>query len=220
MKGVFIFIGGVLTGVLATTLYVKKKLIPELRSEIYKECERDARGGNDIYADVSEGYSEDDKIQEIVVEPGITQNKRKEAPKPTMDYTGYFTKAELQKKGVKVEELNISKPESDKTERTDISGPGPYVIDASSFDEYSDYTARTFVFYSDGVVLEDEEEEILDADPKLVFGETALEELNKPENGGVVFVRNDETKSDYCLELRPYPFDGFDAPLVNDNWRE
>lgn len=225
MKGVLIFFGGVLVGIGSSFIFVKKKLIPSLREEIKKECNDVIYYENDIFADVD---GDDDEVLEIVNEPVTpTVNKKKEAPKPETDYTVYFSNSKKEKKKEqekqddedKTVEEELKKKYLSQESETDISGVGPYVIDEGSFDEFSDYTAHTFLLFSDGIVIDDETEEVLDADPKLIFGETAFEELKKPNNPGMVYVRNDETKSDYCLELRPYPFDGPDTPPIKlDDW--
>ena len=218
MKGLLIFVGGFATGVVATLLYVKKKVLPDMREEVEKQCKEEV--DDDIFGSFTAGYSGSDDVLDIVNEPKmrpITGAKEKSG-KPT-DYTKCFKDEKQNVDAVSKTEVKKEKKETEKKPGHDILGVGPYLIDADEFDNYSDYRARTFLLYSDGVVLEDEVEEILDADPELVFGKQALEELQKPENGGMVYVRNDETKSDYCLELRSYPFDGLEPPSPSDDWR-
>ena len=84
---------------------------------------------------------------------------------------------------------------------------------------YADYTSNSFIMYSDGVVLDDETEEILDEEPVKVFGKTALDELNKGDTS-LIYIRDDTKKKDYALERRDYPFDGPEGLSPgDDDWR-
>ena len=111
-----------------------------------------------------------------------------------------------------VADLKVTLDGSKSTETTnspvsESETAAPYIIDEESFDEFSGYRAITFEVYSDGVILDDETEEELDADPELVFGKTAMDELERsPE--GVVCVRDDTKKCDYRLERKDYPANG------------
>ena len=212
MKGAMIFICGFLTGSLATLFYVKKRVIPALKEELEKKHERDAAGDILEASVAADSYTEEEQILTDTGVPASGEVVVKTAPNGVqtvkVDYTVYS----------KGEEGDIST--QSKAAQVTVEQPAqelPYVIDANSYDEYSDYTAHCFVIYSDGVVIDDDTEEILDAVPMEVFGETAMIQLNNAEDN-TVYVRDDTKKTDYCLERRDYPFDGPEHYEPGDGW--
>ena len=208
MKNLLIFLGGVAVGVLSTAIYVKKKLVPDLVEEIERKNGEAASDYAEYWTDGDEAETDDYKEDGVLEAPV----KVKKTGKPVAtDYTQFSKESEKKDDGKKVVEPNSSAPEE-----THVGGTDPYLIDASEFDMFSDYQAHQFVMYADGVVIDDETDEELDADPELVFGATALEALKKEE---VVFVRDDSKKQDYCIERRDIPFDGPDYPDPEDDWR-
>lgn len=208
MKNLLIFLGGVAVGIVSTAIYVKKKLVPDLVEEIERKNGEAASDYAEYWAEGDEAETDDYKEDSVLEAPV----KVKKTGKPVAtDYTQFSKESEKKDDGKKVVEPNNSAPEE-----TPGGGTDPYVIDASEFDMFSDYQAHQFVMYADGVVIDDETDEELDADPKLVFGVTAMDALKKEE---VVFVRDDSKKQDYCIERRDIPFDGPDYPDPEDDWR-
>ena len=208
MKNLLIVLGGVAVGVLSTAIYVKKKLVPDLVEEIERKNGEAASDYAEYWTDGDETETDDYKEDGVLEAPV----KVKKTGKPVAtDYTQFSKESEKKDDGKKVVEPNNSAPEE-----THIGGTDPYLIDASEFDMFSDYQAHQFVMYADGVVIDDETDEELDADPELVFGTTAMDALKKEE---VVFVRDDSKKQDYCIERRDIPFDGPDYPDPEDDWR-
>ncbi len=203
MKNLLIFLGGVAVGAVGSILYVQKFLLPELRKEVEKEQSEEIPIPTDYHYDISDESNEEDSIHSRDDMKEIVNEIRQE--KQYLDYTK-FSPSEPLKVTFKAEEKT--------EENNDISESysGPYVIDEESFDEYSGYRAITFEVYSDGVILDDETEEELDADPELTFGKTAWEMLEKSPTG-VVCVRDDARKCDYRLERKDYPADGPDDVL-------
>lgn len=208
MKNLLIFLGGVAVGIVSTAIFVKKKLVPDLVEEI-------ERKNGEAASDYAEYWAEDDTVEtaeykeESILEAPV---KVKKTGKPVAtDYTSFSKETEKKDTGKKVVEPNSSVPEE-----TPSGGTEPYLIDASEFDMFSNYQAHQFVMYADGVVVDDETDEELDADPELVFGVTAMEALKKDN---IVFVRDDSKRQDYCVERRDIPFDGPDYPDPEDDWR-
>lgn len=210
MKNLLIFLGGVAVGVLSTAIYVKKKLVPDLVEEIERKNGEDASDYAEYWVDDDNINSESEEYKEDAVLEAPVKVKKSGKITAT-DYTQFSKETEKKDDGKKVVEPNNSIPEE-----TPGGGTNPYVIDASEFDMFSNYQAHQFVMYADGVVIDDETDEELDADPELVFGTTALEALKKEE---VVFVRDDSKKQDYCIERRDIPYDGPDYPDPEDDWR-
>ena len=73
---------------------------------------------------------------------------------------------------------------------------GPYVISPEEFDEKDGYEIRSFTFYADGV-LEDENQNVIDdKDIEKLIGIKSLDCFGEYEEDSV-FVRNDELKTDF-----------------------
>ena len=207
MKGLVCFIAGATFGALGTLIYVKKRVIPEIKDDLRKELEEEQQAYEESSADISEGY------KPKVVESGtviIDSSDTKIAGTyntHSVEYTNYS------KDPVTTVETKIEEPKEEKNVEE------PYLITAAEFEMYADYTSNSFVMYSDGVVLDDETEEILDEEPVKVFGKTALDELNKGDTN-LIYIRDDTKKKDYALERRDYPFDGPEGLSPgDDDWR-
>lgn len=208
MKGLFCFLTGAAIGAIGTFLYFQKFVVPEIKADILKEEEEKAQANIDVPV-----VHVDDKEEELVISDYTTRTEKTQ--KVLVDYTNYSRDPET---------ATITVKEEPKEEADKENYGTPYLIDPDSFDEFSpSYTAHAFVIFSDGVVIDDETEEILDEDPELVFGKTAMDELDKGDID-IVYIRNDEKKQDYSLERRDYPFDGPSGnyiPVLNpDDWRE
>lgn len=207
MKNLLIFLGGVAVGAVGSMLYVQKFLLPELRKEVEKEQSEEIPVPTEYRYDISEDAKEEvvselSKVTTEAMKEAVKEN-RENRDKQYLDYTKFsgpemtVTLTTEEKKPEKA--MDISENTDEHTE--------PYIIDEDSFDEYSGYRAITFEIYSDGVILDDETEEELDADPVLTFGKTAMDALEKSPDG-VICVRDDSKKCDYRLERKDYPADG------------
>lgn len=218
MKGLFCFLTGAAIGAIGTFLYFQKFVVPEIKADILKnEEEKQQAVVNKI---INAGINPFDvlkngekKEEELVISDYATRTEKTQ--KVLVDYTNYSRDPET---------ATITVKEEPKEEADKENYGTPYLIDPDSFDEFSpSYTAHAFVIFSDGVVIDDETEEILDEDPELVFGKTAMDELDKGDID-IVYIRNDEKKQDYSLERRDYPFDGpsgnYIPVLDPDDWRE
>lgn len=208
MKGLFCFLTGAAIGAIGTFLYFQKFVVPEIKADILKDEEEKAQANIDVPV-----VRVDDKEEELVISDYTTRTEKTQ--KVLVDYTNYSRDPET---------ATITVKEEPKEEADKENYGTPYLIDPDSFDEFSpSYTAHAFVIFSDGVVIDDETEEILDEDPELVFGKTAMDELDKGDID-IVYIRNDEKKQDYSLERRDYPFDGpsgnYIPVLDPDDWRE
>lgn len=211
MKNILIFLSGAVFGTVGSLIYVKKYLIPTLKEDLEREAEERAQAIHvvDDYISEEEGEPEKDETSREG-QPVITERKnyRTGVEAVSVDYSKYSRESE--------------EPPAAVPETTETGGHEPYLIDANSFDEFSDYRAHSFTMYADGIVIDDETEEVLDADPELVFGKTALEEL-KHAADRIIYIRDDSKKQDYSLERSDYPFDGPTEPYHSgdpDDWRD
>lgn len=200
------FLCGLAVGVGGSAFFVKKWLIPDLKEEIENELYRDKEDAlatsEDIrasYNDVSDS-NEQEFISNSVNKPDVKVETYNNVQAVKVDYSRYSKSYSEDTKQEMDEEARDA-------ETTEIGGTEPYVIDANSYDEYSSYKSHSFELYSDGIVIDSETEEILDADPEQVFGTTAMDILRGGEEP-TVFVRDDSKKSDYCIERIDFPFDG------------
>ncbi len=80
----------------------------------------------------------------------------------------------------------------------------PYVISPDEFGEKDEYEQISLTYYSDGVLADEDDEIVEDADS--VIGEDSLERFGEYEEDSV-FVRNDRLKCDYEIlkDQRNYP---------------
>lgn len=211
MKEPMIFLCGVVVGVVGSMIYIKKKLVPALTEEIkIKLAEEDAEPVDISDVEGLHDYIDDDEDNEYVLTDPAVRVKRKPVKEQNTDYSKY----------AKAFEKKIAEEPTDENakELTEIGGTDPYVIGENEFDERSSYQAHAYEIYSDGIVFDVESREILDADPEVVFGKTAMEALSEHPDG-VVYIRDDSKKRDYRLERTDYPFDErLDEPGVE--WRE
>lgn len=87
-------------------------------------------------------------------------------------------------------------PEEEKEEIEDMGGP--YVISPDEFDDNDDYEVVSLVYYSDGVLADEDDNMIEDVEG--MVGEDSLNHFGEYEDDSV-FVRNDERKTDYEILL-------------------
>lgn len=79
----------------------------------------------------------------------------------------------------------------------------PYVIKPDEFGEIEDYEQESLILYSDGVLAYETNDEIFDADEKLM--PDFYDHVGEYEDGAV-YVRNDIEKTDYAIykDVRTY----------------
>lgn len=208
MKNVLIFLAGLATGAVGTLIYMRKCVVPAIRDEVARE--NSEREWADY--DYSEYQGLSDEEIEALNKPDEEDKKLEPIdPKTTIfkvgkpkDYTVYSKEETLSEK--KEAEVIITKPASDKKKVElveDDGGWDPYVIDASEFEVDPRYTSRSFYYHTDGVVLDEDTGDRLNEDPKLVFGDTAMREL---EENGIVYIRDDAKLQEYVVEMVNAPY--------------
>lgn len=229
MKGLVCFIAGTTLGALGTLIYVKKRVIPEIKDDLRKELEEEQQAyETTTTADISKEY------EPKVVDTGTVII---DTPNPSyagaynthmVDYSTYSKGSDpAVNSTVTTQTIHINSSVAETAQdiqnnaevKEEKNVEEPYLITAAEFEMYADYTSNSFVMYSDGIVLDEESEEILDEEPVNVFGKTALEELKKADVD-LIYIRDDTRKKDYALERRDYPFDGPEGMNPgDDDWR-
>ena len=211
MKGLLIFFSGVAVGAIGSMLYIQKFVIPELREEVEKE--QSATIVSDIPEDPKEKETEEPETISYPYDSNAKERVNEiKKEQHYLDYTKFTSVTDVPEAKFK------EKEEKSEAVVTEEEQTAPYIIDEESFDEFSGYRAITFEVYSDGVIIDSETQEELDADPELVFGKTAVDALEN-DPSGIVCVRDDTKKCDYRLERIDYPADGPDISSPPEiNW--
>lgn len=215
MKGLICFLTGAAVGAVGTFFYIQKYVIPQIKDDILQEnAEKEPeKEQGDIKRFAAP--TEDDSVPDPVVSDYASRTSAQ--AKVLVDYSNYSRDP-----STTITTATVNETPKEEIKDATADGGTPYLIDANSFDEFSSYNAHAFVLYSDGVVIDDDTEEILDEDPELVFGKTAMDVINSGKED-IIYIRNDEKKQDYSLERRDYPFDGpSDVYRVADpdDWRD
>lgn len=170
LSKVFIFVTGAAIGSLVTWKLVKEKYAREAREDI-EEIRKYYKDKNKSEEDDYEPLTEDDCIitEEEAKRLELQKNKD-EYNKIVESYTG--------KKVVDTIEIQ---------ER-------PFVIEPDEFGLYDDYETVTLTYYADHVLTDEMDEVIKNVDETV--GEDSLTHFGEYEDD-VVYVRNDQTKTDY-----------------------
>lgn len=140
-----------------------------------------------------EGYweeeieSDDEEETELEEDPETPEVNHKQELEHLVDTLGYKEYSSHSKKEEKEEE------DMDK----------PFIISPEEFGELDDYEAESLTYYADGVLTDDWNEVIEDADE--IVGEDFAEHFGEYEDDSV-FVRNPELKTDYeiLLDVRKF----------------
>lgn len=74
----------------------------------------------------------------------------------------------------------------------------PYIISPDDFDEHDDYEVESLTYYADGILADENDNEIEDVEG--MVGKGSLNHFGEYEDDSV-FVRNDERKTDYEILL-------------------
>lgn len=83
--------------------------------------------------------------------------------------------------------------------KEDVEDMGePYIISPDDFDEHDDYEVESLTYYADGILADEDDNEIEDVEG--MVGKGSLNHFGEYEDDSV-FVRNDELKTDYEILL-------------------
>lgn len=176
MKQLIAFVAGAALGSLATWIFVKKKYEQIAQEEI-------------------------DSVKEVYSNRRPKTEKKSEEPKYQVDEkevreyediiktTGYSNYSDISQKKT---------PKHDDSER-------PYIIRPEEFGEIDGYEIISLTHYSDGVLADDDDQNMADDEIDEVVGADYAEHFGEYEDGSV-FVRNDRLKCDYeiLLDLRKF----------------
>ena len=226
MKSVIIFLSGVAVGALGTALWTVKKLVPDLREEAARKAQEEARE----IPDYSQYLTDDDEAEErdedkeddipspppSEVKKAVQENRETSA----VDYSRYSDKpGESEKKSEKKPE---EKPVEEKAKKSRKPEPevepgdnGPYVIDVSEFDIRGDYKTHSYTIYANGIIVDDDRNQVVTFNPEKVFGKTAMDELQKE---GIVHVRDEARKREYRIEMYDFDYEGPDPEDEDYDW--
>lgn len=181
------FVSGAIVGSIITWKVIEEKLAQRSREEI--DSVRDM-----YYEKIEElnGESESKDAPEEPVQPQYAEG--------IMEYAARLS--------------HLKYSASEDNERGEkIFMSSPYVIDPDDFGMEDGYETVTLTYYSDGVLIEDIEGEVIE-DPDYLVGKNFETYFDNEESGqpDVVYIRNDNTQSDYeiCRDLSRY------ADLVDD----
>ena len=168
MKGLFIFAAGLAVGAIAGACLVRNKSLEDAKQEV-EEVREYYRNKHD---EVKEGEPEVEVKVEVPQDVDVVKEIVKE--------NGY---------------TNYNKPQTVNIPQYVMSpNDDPYVIDPSEFGEEPGYDTMTLTYFADGVLVDDVDDVIEEAD--VVVG---LENLKVFEEFGAtaVYVRNDIYRTDY-----------------------
>ena len=167
MKGLFIFAAGLAVGAIAGACLVRNKALEDAKQEVEEVREYYRNKHNEVKEEEPEVEVEVPKDVDVV--------------KEIVKENGY---------------TNYNKPQTVNIPQYAIVPPNdyPYVIDPSEFGEEPGYDTMTLTYFTDGVLVDDVDDVIDEAD--VVVG---LENLKVFEEFGAtaVYVRNDIYRTDY-----------------------
>lgn len=166
MKGLFIFAAGLAVGAIAGACLVRNKALEDAKQEVEEVREYYREKLNEV------------KEGEPQVEIEVPQDV--DVVKEIVKENGY---------------TNYNKPQTVNIPKYKVyANDDPYVIDPSEFGEEPGYDTITLTYFADGVLVDDVDDVIEEAD--VVVG---LENLKVFEEFGAtaVYVRNDIYRTDY-----------------------
>ena len=183
--GLVIFVAGAGIGSAVTWIFTKKKYSNLAKKEIdsvkeafanRKEVFREQK--NDIDDNSEQPTSQADKAAKALKKKSI------------MDYSSFS----------KYEELNEKYSNEKK-----LGKECPYVISPDEFDEKDGYKIRSFTFYEDGVLEDDDGKIVSNKNIEKLIGIKSLGCFGEYEDDSV-FVRNDKLKTDFEIlkDVRKY----------------
>ena len=169
MKGLFIFAAGLAVGAVAGACLVRNKALEDAKQEVEEVREYYKEKLNEV---------KEVKEEEPQVEVEVPQDV--DVVKDIVKENGY---------------TNYNKPQTVNIPQYKVyANDDPYVIDPSEFGEEPGYDTMTLTYFADGVLVDDVDDVIEEAD--VVVG---LENLKVFEEFGAtaVYVRNDIYRTDY-----------------------
>lgn len=223
MKSVIIFLSGVAVGALGTALWTVKKLVPDLREEAARKAQEEVRE----IPDYSQYLTDDDEAEEGDEEKGddiplpppseVKKAVQENRETPSVDYSRYAeyqdktTQKKPEEKPVEEKAKKSRKPETE----VEHEDNGPYVIDVSEFDIHGDYKTHSYTIYANGIIVDDDRNQVVTFNPEKVFGKTAMDELQKE---GLVHVRDEVRKREYRIEMYDFDYEGPDPEDEDYDW--
>lgn len=177
-KSIIAAIGGAIVGAGVAYIFVKKKyniIIDELSNQV-----------NDFIVPVPEEVTEDN----IVV---VDSDMDKKIKLPSYD-TSYIN--EVEKTGYNEMFKEKEKPASKKSGGRKKKVADIEYIDPVTFGDDKDYDTLTFTYYADGVVANEDNEEIADYEIVSLLGENFEDHFGEYEQDSVN-VKNNKTKTYY-----------------------
>jgi hypothetical protein len=171
------FVGGVVVGSLATFQTTKKKYEKLIQEEV-DSVKKAFANRKPI---VKEEDQQDTLAEKAVHKPDISEYAK------ILKSDGYTDYAHIK---------DIPKEEEAEVPMKDTEHP--YVISPEEFGDFYDYETISLTYYSDGVLADDNDEEIDNVEE--IVGSEALESFGEYEDDSV-YVRNDRLKCDYEILL-------------------
>lgn len=130
--------------------------------------------------------SDNDKKEEQV----IMQNSKK---KDFYDYSKIYQTSKTEKK------------DKDKVEEQQKDLVGPYVVSPQEYDEHPSYIRTSFRYYADGILADDDNEEISMIDAERLIGKDALKHFGEYEDDAVHVINHERgTIYEILLDDRRY----------------
>lgn len=174
VKGLLIFLGGVGTGVFGAYRFLKKKFYEDFDNKVNEKV------NEEVDKRIQDMCSEDVKSMETIVET-IKEAYKPENVNAFIDSLGYSSVND-----------QIPQRKEDVHMTSSSNGPDVYIIAPEEFEEEAEYDSQFFTLYSDGVLVDDNNEEV--EDPEKILGENWIDYL---EEASSVYFRNDDIQVDF-----------------------
>lgn len=185
MKQLIAFVAGAALGSLVTWKLIKDKYEKIAQEEIdsVKEVFSNKKGKE------KPDNEEDNQVDE----------KDVEEYENVIESAGYTKYSDISNIKTKVE------PKTEHEEVSKVDPEKPYIIRPDEFGEIDDYELISLTYYSDGVLADDDDEEIEDEEVDEVVGADFADHFGEYEDDRIL-VRNDRLKCDYeiCFDQRKY----------------
>ena len=173
LLGGIVFVVGVSVGVLSTWQYFKNK--EERRADEEIESVK-ALLKNEITKENDLNIVEQGTEMNSIFQQNMKLYKEKLTE---VDYSGY------------------SKQSDEEDETVEIKKKSPYLISEDEFGTYDDYEHIYITYYADGVLVDQDDEIIMDAEDQ--FGYECLKELDKEDGPSEIYVRNEANEAEYNI---------------------
>ena len=192
VKGIFIFVIGVVTGTFAGAQIAKKKYeeianeeIEEIRA-YYKEREKEVK-----------------EVKEVEEPKAVEAPEEEEVKEEIKEYSNIIRRGNY--------------VANDEEEQTNTQY-APYAIDPSEFGKDGEYDTMTCTYFADGILVDDVDQEFEDWD--LHVGKHHVDIFNEFPEATCVYVRNDLDGMDYEILKDDWCWSDFDekgyAPPIEE----